>query len=155
MRTIWSKDALPLVPARFKPIYTVFLPIVDLHLLAFTAVAVLVGSQIVADFTLQWFPFAWAATMGLGAVLASIGLVFCRDWTELVGKGVLIVGFIVYGVVLAFYVDSGSSSSLLTIILVDLAVIGLILRIGDLIGEIGRKEADESARRRLARRGKT
>lgn len=153
MRTIWSKDALPLVPARFKPIYRVFLPIVDLHLLGFAAVAVFVGSQVVADFTLQWFPFVWAASMGLGAILASIGLVFERDWTELVGKGILVIGFIVYGVVLGFYVDSGSLSSLLTIILVDLAVIGLLLRIGDLVGEIGRKEADASASRRVARRG--
>jgi hypothetical protein len=154
VRTVWSDGSLPLVPARFRPIYTVFLPLVDLHLLAFAAIAVLVGSQVVEDFTLAWFPYAWAATMGLGAVLASIGLVFMRDWTELVGKGVLVIGFIVYGVVLGFYVNSGSLSSLLTITLVDLAVIGLLIRIGDLVGEIGRKEADESASRRVASRGK-
>jgi len=153
VKTIWSEGSLPLVPKRFRPIYTVFLPIVDLHLLAFAGVAVLVGSQVVEDFTLSWFPYAWAATMGIGAVLASIGLVFMRDWTELVGKGVLVIGFIVYGIVMGFYVDSGSLSSLLTIILVDLAVIGLLIRIGDLIGEIGRKEADASATRRIARRG--
>lgn len=153
MKTIWSHDAMPLVPPRFRPIYQVFLPIVDLHLLVFAAVAVFVGSQVVEDFTLQWFPYAWAATMGLGAVLATIGLVFCRDWTELVGKGVLIIGFIVYGIVLGFYVDSGSLSSLLTITLVDLAVIGLLIRCVDLVSTIGRKEADASAARRLARKG--
>lgn len=142
MRTIWSKDALPLVPPHFRPIYRVLLPIVDVEFLAFSVIAVFVGSRVVSDFTLHWFPFAWAGLMGLGAVLASIGLVFELDWTEFVGKSALIAGFVIYILILTAYVGTGSSSSLLTITLNCLCVTGLAARLADIVVRRGRKDAD-------------
>jgi hypothetical protein len=133
---------MPLVPARFRPLYTVVLPAVDAILCWFSIVAVIVGSKVVADFTLHWFPYVWAGSMGLGTVLATFGLVFMRDHLELVGKCVLIIGFGVYATVLGFYIAAGSSSSLLTQALTFALMVILGGRVGDLIGEIGRKEAD-------------
>lgn len=154
MRTVWSKDALPLVPARFKPIFTVFLPIVNACLLTFAMIALFVGSRVVEDFTLHWFPRAWAGEIALGAILASLGLILCFDWVELVGKGLLIIGLTVYASLLTVNITDGSASTGLSVTLVVLADAFLLVRVVDIIGEIGRKEADESARRRLARRGK-
>lgn len=145
MRTVWSPDALPLVPPRFRPIYTTLLPIADGIFLVFSLFAVIVGSQVVEDFTLQWFPYAWAATMWVGSVLASIGLVFLQDYVELWGKCVLVIGFVVYGGILGVYVWHGSLSSILTICLVAAAIAALSLRIGDLIGVLARKEAAKHA----------
>jgi hypothetical protein len=154
MKTVWSKDALPLVPKRFRPIFTVFLPIVNACLLSFATLALFIGSKVVEDFTLHWFPRAWAGEIALGSVLASIGLIFCLDWLELVGKGLLIIGLTVYGALLLVNVADGSTSSGLSVTLVVLADAFLLVRVIDIIDDIGRKEADESARRRLARRGK-
>lgn len=153
MKTIWSEGSLPLVPKRFRPIFTVFLPVVNGCLLTFALLALFVGSRVVEDFTLHWFPRAWAGDITLGAVLASVGLVFCLDWIELVGKGLLIIGLSTYAYLLGVNVDDGSVSSGLTITLVVLADAFLLIRVVDIIGEIGRKEADASASRRVARRG--
>jgi hypothetical protein len=153
MKTVWSKDALPLVPKRFRPIFTVFLPIVNGCLLAFAMIALFVGSKVVEDFTLDWFPRAWAGEIALGAVLASLGLVFCLDWIELVGKGLLILGLSSYAYLLGVNVDDGAASSGLSITLVVLADAFLLIRVVDIIGEIGRKEADASAATRVRRKG--
>jgi hypothetical protein len=154
MRTIWSKGSLPLVPKRFRPIFTMFLPIVNACLLAFATVALFVGSKVVEDFTLHWFPRAWAGEIALGAILASIGLILCFDWVELVGKGLLIIGLTVYAALLIVNVTDGAASSGLSVVLVVLADAFLLVRVIDIIGEIGRKEADASASRRLARKGR-
>lgn len=153
MRTVWSKDALPLVPKRFRPIFTVFLPIVNACLLAFAMIALFVGSRVVEDFTLHWFPRAWAGEIALGAILASMGLIFCLDWVELIGKGMLIIGLSTYAYLLGVNVDDGSASSGLSITLVVLADAFLLVRVIDIVGEIGRKEADASASRRVQRKG--
>ncbi|WIE60721.1 hypothetical protein DEI97_013320 [Curtobacterium sp. MCLR17_032] len=153
MHTVWSKDALPLVPKRFRPIFTVFLPIVNACLLAFAMIALFVGSRVVEDFTLHWFPRAWAGEIALGAILASMGLIFCLDWVELIGKGMLIIGLSTYAYLLGVNVDDGSASSGLSITLVVLADAFLLVRVIDIVGEIGRKEADASASRRVQRKG--
>lgn len=153
MHTVWSKDALPLVPKRFRPIFTVFLPIVNACLLAFAMIALFVGSRVVEDFTLHWFPRAWAGEIALGAILASLGLIFCLDWVELIGKGMLIIGLSTYAYLLGVNVDDGSASSGLSITLVVLADAFLLVRVIDIVGEIGRKEADASASRRVQRKG--
>lgn len=155
MKTIWSKDSLPLVPKRFRPIFTVFLPIVNGCLLAFATLALFVGSKVVEDFTLHWFPRAWAGDIVLGAVLASFGLIFCFDWVELIGKGLLVIGLTVYAALLVVNITDGSTSSGLSVTLVILADAFLLVRVFDIIEQIGRKEADASASRRLARRVKT
>ncbi|WIB25803.1 hypothetical protein [Curtobacterium sp. MCSS17_015] len=153
MKTVWSENSMPMVPKRFRPIFTVFLPIVNACLLAFAMLALFVGSSVVEDFTLHWFPRAWAGEMALGAILASLGLVFCLDWVELIGKGLLIIGLSTYAYLLGVNVDDGASSSGLSITLVVLADAFLLVRIVDIINDIGRKEADASASRRLTRKG--
>ena len=153
MKTVWSEGSLPLVPKRFRPIFTVFLPIVNGCLLAFAVIALLVGSKVVEDFTLHWFPRAWAGDIALSAILASLGLIFCLDWVELIGKGLLIIGLTVYAALLVVNVTDGSASSGLSVTLVVLADAFLLVRVFDIIEQIGVKEADASASRRVARRG--
>lgn len=140
--TIWSKGALPLVPKEYRPLYQVLLPIVDAGLLAFSFFAVVVGSGVVDDFAaFPWIPLTWAGVLILGAVLAPIGLVFELDATELLGKGLLILGLTFYSVTLIFYIISGSDSSTLPFILSLLWAIALSFRGAQLIDQMGRKDA--------------
>lgn len=145
MKTVWSRDALPLVPPRFRSIYTVLLPVIDVGLITFGLTSLIVGSKIVGDFTLPWFRVAWGAVILIGAVVALLGLVFLRKRTELWGRFAVGIGLLIYVAAIIMYIASGSSNSTLTLVLVLIRLVALSWRINDLFTEIGREEADQEA----------
>lgn len=140
-RTVWSKDALPLVPVRFRSIYTVLLPSIDVGLILFGISSLFIGSKIVNDFTLPWFSPAWALTTLIGASVALFGLVTLHDRVELFGRFAVGVGLLIYIIATGLYIFGGSPTSVLTLILTCIRLTATIWRISDLAGEIARKEA--------------
>jgi hypothetical protein len=145
MKTVWSKDAMPLVPPRFRSIYTVLLPVIDVGLILFGITSLTAGSKIVGDFTLPWFRVAWGAVILIGAVVALVGLVFMRKRTELVGRFAVGMGLLIYVAAIIMYIVSGSTTSALTLVLVLIRLAALSWRVNDLFTEIGREEADQEA----------
>jgi cation transport ATPase len=145
MRTVWSKDAMPLVPPRFRSIYTVLLPVIDVGLILFGITSLTAGSKIIGDFTLPWFRVAWGAMILAGAVVALIGLVFMRKRTELLGRFAVGMGLLIYVAAIIMYIAAGSSTSALTLVLVLIRLAALSWRVNDLFTEIGREEADQEA----------
>lgn len=145
MKTVWSKDAMPLVPTRFRSIYTVLLPVIDVGLIAFGATSLTVGSKIIGDFTLPWFRVAWGAVILVGALVALLGLIFMRKRTELLGRFAVGIGLLIYVAAIVMYIASGSSNSTLTLVLVLIRLAALSWRVNDLFTDIGREEADREA----------
>lgn len=145
MRTVWSKDAMPLVPPRFRSIYTVLLPVIDVGLILFGITSLTAGSKIIGDFTLPWFRVAWGAMILAGAIVALIGLVFMRKRTELLGRFAVGMGLLIYVAAIIMYIAAGSSTSALTLVLVLIRLAALSWRVNDLFTEIGREEADQEA----------
>lgn len=145
MKTVWSKDAMPLVPPRFRSIYTVLLPVIDVGLILFGITSLTAGSKIIGDFTLPWFRVAWGAMILAGAVVALIGLVFMRKRTELLGRFAVGMGLLIYVAAIIMYIAAGSSTSALTLVLVLIRLAALSWRVNDLFTEIGREEADQEA----------
>lgn len=140
-KTVWSHDALPLVPARYQALYTVLMPVVDFLLLVFSGCAIFVGSKVVADFTLHFIPVVWALVFALGSILATIGTIFLRDYVTIVGEMITGSALVFYAFILSIYVVNGSPSSMLSIMLALIAVMGLGVHWRDTITQIGRKEA--------------
>jgi hypothetical protein len=140
-RTVWSRDAMPLVPARFRSIYTILLPSIDIGLILFGISSLFIGSKIVNDFTLPWFSPAWALTTLIGASVALVGLALLHDRIELVGRFAVGIGLLIYIVATGLYVFNGSPSAVLPMILTTIRLIATVWRISDLAGEIARKEA--------------
>lgn len=140
-RTVWHKDSMPLVPPLYRPIFTVFLPFVDGMMILFAIGALFVGSGVVRTFTVEWFPYAWAGLIGAGAILASIGIIFQLDHTELAGKFFLSLAMFVYAVLLAIDAFQRNPPTILSIIPVLLVLGGLVLRMVYILVVIGRREA--------------
>lgn len=140
-RTVWDKDSMPLVPPLYRPIFTVFLPFVDAMMLAFAFGAAIVGSGVVRSFTLPWFPYAWSALIATGAILATIGLVFQLDHTELIGKFGLSLAMLIYAVLLTIDAFQRNPPTILSVIPVLLVLGGLVLRMVYILVVIARREA--------------
>lgn len=144
VKTVWSHDALPLVPPLYRSIYRVFLPFVDGMMILFSIGALIVGSGVVRSFTLPWFPFAWAGLMGTGAILAAVGLILMRDHLELVGKFCLVLALLVYAALLTWDAFTRNPSTILSVIPVIILAAGLALRTVNVLLVIARKEAATS-----------
>lgn len=132
---------MPLVPTRFRNLYRVVLPLIDLGVIAFGTAALLVGSRIVGDFTIPVFLPLWAAMIALGALVGLIGLIFLRARLELTGITAATLGLIVYAGLSVLYIISGSVTSILTLILVIVRILFYLWRFLDLLGQLERSEA--------------
>lgn len=155
VKTIWSADALPLVPPRFRSIYRYLLPGIDFGVAAFGLWSLLLGSRIVGDFTVPVFLYAWATMILTGATGALISLVLMHDRVELVGRVMVELGLAVYAVLTVAYIFSGHLTSALTLTLVGIRMYASLWRIFDIIGEMVERErhkplAPRSRRRRHA-----
>lgn len=140
-KTIWSHDALPLVPPMYRPIYTVLLPIIDALLIAFGVGAAIVGSGVVQSFTIEFLPVIWAFVMLAGAVTASVGLVFMLDQVEVLGKYAIIVALVFYALLLAWDAFTRNPSTILSVFVVLMVIAGLTLRVVNQLVRIGERAA--------------
>lgn len=138
--SIWAPDALPLVQHRFKPVFRVFLPIVDFLFIIFGIIGLIIGSRVVQDFTLPWYNTFWSVAIGAAALSALIGLVFSWHWVEIIAKLVLVISCATYGLLLGLNVAAGATNSALTITLTAIVVLIPIFRMLDLVIEIARGE---------------
>lgn len=128
-RLIWKKGALDHVPEDYRAIYHFYLPYIDTALIAFGIFGITVGSKVVTEFTLAWFPLVWAIAILTAAAVALVGLGLQLKRTEFAGKLVLIGCLVIYGIMLIFNITSaGSFSSVLTIIIVSCLLAGITLR---------------------------
>ncbi|MEG8035017.1 hypothetical protein QP157_06675 [Sphingomonas sp. LR61] len=153
MKTIWSKDALPLVPPRFRSIYRYLLPGIDVGIAGFGLWSLVIGSKIVEDFTVPVFLVAWASMILIGAVGAFASLAVMNDKVELVGRIMVELGLAVYAVLTIAYIFRGNVTSILTLTLVGIRMYASLWRIFDIIGEMLRKEREQAAQRHAESRG--
>lgn len=153
MKTIWSKDALPLVPPRFRSIYRYLLPGIDVGIAGFGLWSLVIGSKIVGDFTVPVFLVAWASMILIGAVGAFASLAVMNDKVELVGRIMVELGLAVYAVLTIAYIFRGNVTSILTLTLVGIRMYASLWRIFDIIGEMLRKEREQAAQRHVEGRG--
>ncbi len=143
-KTIWNAGAQPLVPSRYRSIYTSLLPVIDLGVLTFGLSALLLGSKIIADFTIPIFLPVWGLLIVVGAVLALVGLIFLKPKVELAGRISVIAGLTVYLGLTILYIVGGSVTSALTLILVAIRIYASGWRFFDLLGEMAEKEAKKA-----------
>lgn len=153
MKTIWSKDALPLVPPRFRSIYRYLLPGIDVGIAGFGLWSLVIGSKIVGDFTVPVFLVAWASMILIGAVGAFASLAVMNDKVELVGRIMVELGLAIYAVLTIAYILRGNVTSILTLTLVGIRMYASLWRIFDIIGEMLRKEREQAAQRHVKGRG--
>jgi hypothetical protein len=130
---------MPLVPVRYRSLYTVVLPGVYIGLILFGISSYFVGSKVVADFTVQWFSPAWAVTTFVGSLLSLLGLALIHEKVEMVGEFIVGVGLLIYIAATGLYIIGGSPTSILTLIFTALRLVTVVWRILDLTGEIARK----------------
>lgn len=140
-KTIWSKNAMPLVPSRFRSIYTILLPTIDVGLMVFGLSSMLLGSKIVGDFTIPIFLPLWACLLLFGGLLALLGLIFLRPRLELLGQSSAIIGLVIYAGLTILYIMGGSATAVLTLVLVAIRTAASLWRFFDLLGEMQREEA--------------
>lgn len=140
-KTIWAPDSLPMVQKRFRPIFTVYLPLVDGLFILLGVFGLVIGSKVIQDFTLPWYNTFWSFLIGTAALCALLGLAFEWLWVEMIGKLVLVVSMVTYGLLLGLNVASGAPNSALTITLTCIVVLTPVFRIFDLVGLIGKSEA--------------
>lgn len=140
-KTIWSRDALPLVPPRFRSLYTTLLPSIDVGVIIFGLSSFLLGSKIVGDFTIPIFLVLWASLIFFGALVSLIGLIFLRSRLELAGRTAVLLGLLVYAGLTTLYIAGGSVTSTLTLVLVAIRIIASLWRFLDIVGELQREEA--------------
>lgn len=148
MKTVWSKDALPLVPPRFRSVFRYLLPGIDVGVAGFGLWSLIIGSKIVGDFTVPVFLYAWASMILIGAIGAVLALATMHDRLELVGRIMVELGLAVYAVLTIAYVFKGNVTSILTLTLVGIRMYASLWRIFDIIGELVRKEREQAARPR-------
>lgn len=141
IKTIWSPGSLPLVPARFRTLYTRVLPAIDAGVVVFGLAALALGSRIVGDFTVPLFLPLWALLIAGGALLSLVGLILLKPRTELTGLTAAMLGLIVYAGLTILYILAGSVTSVLTLILVIIRILFYLWRFFDLLGVVQREEA--------------
>lgn len=152
-KTIWSRNALPLVPPRFRTLFTVLIPAIDVGVIIFGLSSLLLGSKIVGDFTIPIFLPLWACLILVGAVAALIGLIFIRHRLELVGRGAVLLGLIVYAGLTILYIVGGATTATLTLVLISIRIVASLWRFFDLLGEMQREEAGKAVTGEIPTRG--
>lgn len=140
-KTIWSPGAIPLVPKRWRTLYTRLLPAIDAGVVLFGLASLVVGSRIVGDFTIPVFLPLWALLIAGGALVSLIGLIILHPRLELIGLTAATGGLIVYAGLTILYIAAGSVTSVLTLILVLIRTLFYIWRYFDLLGVVQREEA--------------
>lgn len=94
--TIWDPSLLQEVPQRFRPIYTVVLPVKYVLFAAFGFIGTLTIVPSVAAATSVDYGDLWTAMVGLTGVVCLAGLVWRREQLELYALIALVVGFATY-----------------------------------------------------------
>lgn len=140
-KTIWSPDAIPLVPKRWRTLYTRLLPAIDGGVILFGLASLFIGSKVVGDFTIPVFLPLWALLIAGGALVSLIGLIILHPRLELIGLTAATGGLIVYAGLTILYIATGSITSVLTLILVLIRILFYIWRYFDLLGVVQREEA--------------
>lgn len=143
-KTIWSRNAQPLVPSRFRTLFTVLIPTIDVGVIIFGLSSLLLGSKIVGDFTIPIFLPLWACLILFGAAAALIGLIFLWPRVELAGRSAVLLGLVVYAGLTILYIVGGAATATLTLVLIAIRVIASLWRFFDLLGELQREEAGKA-----------
>jgi hypothetical protein len=143
-KTIWSHDSIPLVPPRFRSLYTRLLPAIDFGVVIFGLAALALGSRIVGDFTIPIFLPLWAIMIAVGAFVSLLGLIVLHARLELAGITAATLGLVVYAGLTVLYIMAGSVTSILTLILVVVRIMFYLWRFVDLLGVVQREEAKKA-----------
>lgn len=96
LRTIWDPSLLEEVPQRFRPIYTVVLPVKYVLFALFGLIGTLTIVPTVADLTSVDYGDVWTAMVGLTGGVCFAGLARRIEGLELYSLIALVVGFSTY-----------------------------------------------------------
>lgn len=141
LKTVWTPGALDRIPRRWRPMYQVVLPVIDLSFVGFGLASFVVGSKIVEDFVPALRPI-WAMVILLGALGALLANVFLWKRFEFFSRLGLSIGLLIYAVATVWYMFRGNDSSILTLIFVEARLVAIVWRMWDLTEDIGQEEAD-------------
>jgi hypothetical protein len=136
---------MPLVPSRFRSLFTTLLPAIDVGVIIFGISSLILGSKIVGDFTIPIFLPLWAGLILFGALAALVGLIFIWPRIELAGRSAVLLGLVVYAGLTVLYIIGGSVTSTLTLVLIAIRITASLWRFFDLLGEMQREEARKAA----------
>lgn len=149
--TVWANGALDDVQPRFRNVFRLFLPTVDVILIIMGVIASIVSSAALGDLVLPWFGLVWSSLLALAGFIALIGVVFMFDRLELWAKGALVLLFLIYITALGFYGISGRYASWISMAVMLVSLMVVLGRIIDLVNQIARKEFEaEQLAKRLA-----
>lgn len=143
---------MPLIPERFRSIYTVLIPGIDVGVMAFGVSSLILGSKILGDFTTPVFLLIWSLLVLVGAAIGFTTLVtlFHRPklaWIELSGRIAVDLGLAVYAWFTVAYIFNGNVTATLTLVLVVVRLWASLWRVFDIIGEMVREERKLAADR--------
>lgn len=143
---------MPLIPERFRSLYTVLIPGIDAGVMAFGVSSLVLGSKILGDFTTPVFLLIWSLLILLGAGVGFVTLVtlFHRPelaWIELSGRIAVDLGLAIYAYFTVAYVFNGNPTAVLTLVLVAVRLWASLWRVFDIIGEMVREERKLAAER--------
>lgn len=143
--SIWhrSSTAMARVQKRFRPVFQIGLPAIDVLLVSFSVAGIVIGSNAVREFTAPWFGPLLAAGIGISAAVALVGLAFNRPRLELTSKFVLAACLVLYEAFLIASATVRSASAVLTAVLVTIVLVILAVRIFDLLEQAAIEEGDE------------
>lgn len=143
--SIWHPDApaMQRVQKRFRPVFRIGLPVIDVLLIVFGIAGVVIGSNAVREFTAPWFGPLLASGIGVSALVALVGLAFNRPRLELTSKFTLAACLVLYVAFLVASATVRSASAVLTAVLVAIVLTILAIRIFDLLEQAAIEEGDE------------
>lgn len=143
---------MPLIPERFRTIYTILIPGIDVGVMAFGISSLVLGSKILGDFTTPVFLLVWSLLVLVGAVVGFTTLVTLFHqprlaWIELSGRIAVDLGLAIYAWFAVAYVFNGNPTAVLTLVLVAVRLWASLWRVFDIIGEMVREERKLAADR--------
>lgn len=143
---------MPLIPERYRSIYSVLIPGIDIGVMGFGVSSLVLGSKILGDFTTPVFLLVWSLLVLVGAAVGLTSLVFLFHrprlaWVELSGRIAVDLGLAVYAWFTVAYVFNGNPTAALTLVLVLVRLWASLWRVFDIIGEMVREERKLAAER--------
>lgn len=145
--TIWDLSLLEEVPARFRPIYTVVLPVKYTLFALFGLIGTLTVVPTIVTLTSVDYGDVWTAMVGLTGGVCLVGLVRRLERLELYSLIALIIGFATYPIgALILWLGSGDSDRAALAVGLWVFLILPMWRVSDLIHTIRlRREGAEDA----------
>jgi hypothetical protein len=138
--TIWDLSLLEEVPQRFRPIYTVVLPVKYALFALFGFIGTLTIVPSVVELTSVDYGDVWTAMVGLTGGVCLAGLIWRRERLELYSLIALVVGFATYPVsALVLWVLAGDSDRAALAAGLWVFLILPMWRISDLVRTIRRR----------------